>query len=66
MHHKDNSIHDEYGTSEYENIIEIETFQHYGEKFMKQKSQYLRKHLKFLLYSRKQYIMKMIHQMTNL
>ena len=37
-----------------------------GRKFMKQKSQYLWKHLKFLLYSTKQYIMKMIHQMTNL
>ena len=33
---------------------------------MKQNSQYLQKHLKFLLYSTKQYIMKMIHQMTNL
>ena len=33
---------------------------------MKQKSQYLQKHLKFLLYSTKQYIMKMIHHMTNL
>ena len=33
---------------------------------MKQKSQYLQKHLKFLLYSTKQYIMKMIHLMTNL
>ena len=29
---KDNSIHDEYDTSENENIIEIETFEHYGEK----------------------------------
>ena len=37
-----------------------------GRKFMKQKSQYLQKHLKFLLYLTKQYIMKMIHQMTNL
>ena len=37
-----------------------------GGKFMKQNSQYLQKHLKFLLYSTKQYIMKMIHQMTNL
>ena len=32
---------------------------------MKQQSQYRQKHLKFLLYSTKQYIMKMIHQMTN-
>ena len=66
MHDKDDLIHDEYDTSEDENIIEIETFEHYGRKFMKQKSQYLQKHLKFLLYSTKQYIMKMIHQMTNL
>ena len=32
MHDKDNSIHDEYDTSEDENTIEIETFEHYGEK----------------------------------
>ena len=53
MHDKDNSIHDEYDTSENESTIEIETFEHYGGKFMKQKSQYLQKHLKFLLYSTK-------------
>ena len=29
---KDNSIHDEYDTSENENIAEIETFEQYGEK----------------------------------
>ena len=29
---KDNSIHDEYDTSEHENISEIETFEHFGEK----------------------------------
>ena len=66
MHDKDDLIHDEYDTSENENTIENETFKHYGEKFMKQKSQYLWKHLKFLLYSTKQYIMKMIDQMTTL
>ena len=33
---------------------------------MKHKNQNLWKHLKFLLYSTKHYIMKMIHQMTNL
>ena len=33
---------------------------------MKQNSQYLEKHLKFLLYSTTKYIMKMIHLMTNL
>ena len=32
MHDKDNSIHDEYDTSEHENIIEIETIEDYGEK----------------------------------
>ena len=32
MHDKDNSIHDENDTSEDENRIEIETFEHYGEK----------------------------------
>ena len=32
MHDKDNLIHDEYDTSENENTIEIETFEHYGEK----------------------------------
>ena len=32
MHDRDNSIHDEYDTSENENITEIETFEHYGEK----------------------------------
>ena len=63
MHDKNDLIHDEYDTSEDENQTEIETFEHYGEKIH---SQYLWKHLKFLLYSTKQYIMKMIHQMTNL
>ena len=32
MHDKHNSIHDEYDTSEDENTIEIETFEHYEEK----------------------------------
>ena len=32
MHDKDNSIHDEYDTSENEHIIEIETIEDYGEK----------------------------------
>ena len=32
MHDKDKLIHDEYDTSEDENITEIETFEHYGEK----------------------------------
>ena len=32
VHDKDNSIHDEYDMSEDENITEIETYDHYGEK----------------------------------
>ena len=32
MHDKDDSIHDEYDTSEDENITEIETYEPYGEK----------------------------------
>ena len=32
MHDKDDLIHDEYDTSEDETTIEIETFEHYGEK----------------------------------
>ena len=32
MHDKNELIHDEYDTSEDQNIIEIETFEHYGEK----------------------------------
>ena len=32
MHDKDDSIHDDYDTSEDENITEIETYEHYGEK----------------------------------
>ena len=32
IHDKDNSMHDEYNTSEDENITEIETYEHYGEK----------------------------------
>ena len=32
MHEKDDSIPDEYDTSKDENITEIETYEHYGEK----------------------------------
>ena len=32
MHDKDNSIHDEYDTSGNQNITEIETLEHYGDK----------------------------------
>ena len=55
MHDKDNSIHDEYDTSEDKNITEIETYKHYGEKIHETEEW---KHLKFLLYSTKHYIMK--------
>ena len=41
MHDNDDSIHDESDTSEDENISENETYEEYGRKFMKQKSQYL-------------------------
>ena len=34
IHDKDNLIHDEYNTSENENTIEIETFEHYGENIL--------------------------------
>ena len=51
MHDNDDSIHDEYDTSEDENITEIGTYDHYGRKFMKHKSLNLQIHLKFLLYS---------------
>ena len=66
MQDKDDSIHDEYDTSEDDNITEIETYEHYGEKLHDTKRQNLQKHLKFLLYSTKQYIVKMIHLMANL
>ena len=66
MHDKHNSIYNEYDTSENENIIEIETYEHYGEKIHETEESIPSKHLKFLLDSTKQYIMKMIHQMTNL
>ena len=41
MHDKDDSIHDEYDTSEDENIIEMRHMKTMGRKFMKQKSQNL-------------------------
>ena len=63
MHYEDDVIHDEYDASEEMKLKHLNTM---GRKFMKQKSQYLQKHLNFLLYSTKQYIMTMIHLMTNL
>ena len=66
MHHKDNLIHDEYDTSEDENIIEIETYEDYGEKIHETEESIPVETSQFLLYSTKQYIMKMIHMMTNL
>ena len=66
MHDKDDSIHDEYVTSEDENITEIETYEDYGEKIHETEESNLQIHLKFSLYSTKQYIMKMIQLTTNL
>ena len=64
---KDNSIHHEYDTSENENTIEIETFEHYGEKIHEtEESIPVETSQVLTVYSTKQYIMKMIHQMTNL
>ena len=74
------TIHDEENSSEKKIIqymmnmihqkmkiqLKLKNLNTMGRKFMKQKSHYLQKHLKFLLYSTRQYIMKMIHQMTNL
>ena len=64
MHDKDDLIPDEYDTSEDENITEIETYEDYGEKILETEESIPVEN--FLLYSTKQYIMKMIHQMTNL
>ena len=63
MHDKDDLIHDAYDTSEDGNIRKLKHMKTIGRKFMKQKSQNLQKHLKFLLYSTKQFIMKMTHLM---
>ena len=62
MHDKDDSIHDEYDRSiiEDENITEIETYEQYGEKIHETEESKPKKHLKYLLYSTNQYIMKMI------
>ena len=65
MHDKDDSIHDEYDTSEDEKITEIETYKHYGERIHETEESNLQKHLKFLLSSTKQYVMKVIQLMTN-
>ena len=66
MHDKDDLLDDEYDTSEDENITEIETYEDYGETFHETEESNIQRLLKFLLYSTKQYIMKMNHQMTNL
>ena len=63
MHDKDNSIHYEYDTSEDENITEIETYEDYGEKIHETEESIPTETSQV---STKQYIMKMIHQMTNL
>ena len=64
MHDKHNLIHEEYNTSEDQNTIEIETIEDYGEKIHETEESISTE--TSLLYSTKQIIMKMIHQMTNL
>ena len=66
MHEKDDLIHDEYDTSEDENITEIETFEHYGEKIHETEESKPTETSQVLTVFKKQYIMKMIPQMTNL
>ena len=66
MHDKDNSICHEYDTSEDENITEIETFEHYGEKIHETEESKPTETSQVLTVFNKQYIMKMIHLMTNL
>ena len=67
MHDKDDVIHDEYDTSEDENISEIETFEHYGEKIHEtEESKPVETSQVLTVFNKKQYIMKMIHLMTNL
>ena len=66
MHDKDDLIHDKYDTSENENITEIETYKHYGEKIHETEESIPVETSQVLTVFNKQYIMKMIHQMTNL
>ena len=66
MYENDDSIHDEYDTSEDENITEIETYEHYREKFHETEESKPTETSQVLTVSTKQYIMKMIHLMTNL
>ena len=66
MHEKDDLIHDEYDTSEDENITEIETFEHYEEKIHETEESKPTETSQVLTVFKKQYIMKMIPQMTNL
>ena len=66
IHDNDDLVHDENNTSENENTIEIETYEHYGEKIHETEESIPTETSQVLLYSTKQYIMKMIHQMTNL
>ena len=65
MHDKDNSIHDEYDTSDNENTIEIETYEHYGENIHETEESIPTETSQVLTVFNKA-IMKMIHQMTNL
>ena len=66
MHDKDDVIHDEYDTSENENTIEIETYDHYGMKKHETEESIPTETSQVLTVFNKQYNMKMIHQMTYL
>ena len=66
MHDEDDVIHDEYDTSEDENINEIEAFEHYGEKIHETEESIPTVTSQVLTVFNNQYIMMMIHLMTNL
>ena len=66
MHDRDDSIHDEYDTSENENITEIETYENYGKKIHETEESKPTETSQVLTVFNKQYITKMIHLMINL
>ena len=66
MHDKDDLIHDEYDTSEDENITQTETFEHNGEKIHETEESIPAETSQVLTVFNKAIIMKMIHQMTYL
>ena len=66
MYNKDDLIHDEYDTSEDENITEIETYEHYGEKIHVTEESIPMETSQVLTVFNKAIHHEMIHQMTNL